>query len=210
MTAALSKPETKPATKPAERAKAMRVRICAAVVECIDQRGYAETSISHIQARAGVSRGALTHHFPSKQALVAETAMRMLTIAAAPMQAWQVAPDPYDMFISGWNRTLNTSEGRAFAEILAACRTDAALRHALSDGLQQWEAENASVISTFFTGSSPEDDDAVLIWSIYRSFVRGLLSHERFVSDPGYLGRMVRRFAEIMKPHLSPRQKAHD
>lgn len=190
----------------AERAEAMRARICAAVVDCIDQRGYAETSISHIQAGAGVSRGALTHHFPSKQALVAETAMRMLADAAAPMQAWDAAPDPYDMFISGWNRTLNTSGGRAFAEILTACRTDQALRTALSAGLQRWEAENASVIDSFFTGSAAADDDAVLIWSIYRSFVRGLLSHERFVSDPEYLNRMVRRFAEITAPHLTARQ----
>ncbi|MGB0505073.1 MAG: TetR/AcrR family transcriptional regulator [Pikeienuella sp.] len=202
--------QKKPAIKPADRAETTQARICAAVVDCIDQRGYAETSISHIQARAGVSRGALTHHFPSKQALVAEAALRMLSAAAAPMQAWQSAPDPYDMFVSGWNRTLNTSEGRAFAEILTACRTDDALRHALSDGLLKWESENANVITTFFTGSSPEDDDAVLIWSIYRSFIRGLLSHERFVTDPDYLDRMVRRFAEIVKPHLSPRLKDHD
>ena len=69
------------------RGEDMRKRICAAVVTCLDERGYAETSIGRVQALAGISRGALTHHFPSKQALMAETATRLLDAATVPLKA---------------------------------------------------------------------------------------------------------------------------
>ena len=38
-------------------------------------------------------------------------------------------------------------------------------------------------------------------------FFRGLLTHERFVSDPAYLARMMDRFAGIMDAHLIARDE---
>jgi len=53
-----------------ERTRAMRQRLLEATVECLVERGWSGTSTTLVSKRAGVSRGAQLHHFPTKNALV--------------------------------------------------------------------------------------------------------------------------------------------
>lgn len=53
-----------------ERTRAMRQRLLDATVELLGERGWSGTSTTLISQRAGVSRGAQLHHFPTKNALV--------------------------------------------------------------------------------------------------------------------------------------------
>jgi AcrR family transcriptional regulator len=53
-----------------ERTRAMRARLLEATVELLVEKGYAGTSTTLVSERAGVSRGAQLHHFPTKQDLV--------------------------------------------------------------------------------------------------------------------------------------------
>ena len=57
-------------TPQGERTKAMRLRLMEATVECLVELGWAGTTTTVVSARAGVSRGAQLHHFPTKQDLV--------------------------------------------------------------------------------------------------------------------------------------------
>lgn len=52
-----------------QRAEETRARILEAAAECFAQRGYEAASVGDICERAGVSKGAFYHHFPSKQDL---------------------------------------------------------------------------------------------------------------------------------------------
>lgn len=54
----------------AERTAAMRLRLMEATVETLVELGWAGTTTTVVSQRAGVSRGAQLHHFPSKQDLV--------------------------------------------------------------------------------------------------------------------------------------------
>jgi AcrR family transcriptional regulator len=190
--------------EPVSKAEEMKRRICAAVVVCLDEVGYAETSIGRVQTSAGVSRGALTHHFPTKQALMAETATRLLSNAMRPLR--QSGPQPIAALLTAsWQTIVNTAEGRAFLEILVACRTDADLHEVLSADLARWDASVAADMNAAYQGSRPEADDAALLWSIARAFIRGLLIHERFVDDKAMLTRMMARFADMLAAHLKPR-----
>ena len=53
-----------------ERTRAMRQRLLDATVECLVERGWSGTSTTLVSRRAGVSRGAQLHHFPTKNDLV--------------------------------------------------------------------------------------------------------------------------------------------
>ncbi|WP_239460074.1 TetR/AcrR family transcriptional regulator [Nocardioides daejeonensis] len=53
-----------------ERTRLMRERLLTACVELLIERGWSGTSTTLVSQRAGVSRGAQLHHFPSKAALV--------------------------------------------------------------------------------------------------------------------------------------------
>ena len=53
----------------AEKAEATRARLIQVAGELFGERGYDDVSIEEVLDRAGVSKGALYHHFPSKDAL---------------------------------------------------------------------------------------------------------------------------------------------
>ncbi|MGO9451192.1 MAG: TetR/AcrR family transcriptional regulator [Candidatus Binataceae bacterium] len=53
-----------------ERSAETRRRLMEATVACLHERGYYGTTTVEIAARAGVSRGAQLHHFPTKDELV--------------------------------------------------------------------------------------------------------------------------------------------
>jgi hypothetical protein len=65
-----SKPRAKPATKPdtwqAEKSQMTRTSILEATLQCLVQVGYAQTTTEKIASQAGISRGAMTHHFKSR------------------------------------------------------------------------------------------------------------------------------------------------
>nr|WP_244246821.1 TetR/AcrR family transcriptional regulator [Nocardioides euryhalodurans] len=54
----------------ADRTRAMRLRLLEATVELLVERGFSGTSTTLVSERAGVSRGAQLHHFPTKNDLV--------------------------------------------------------------------------------------------------------------------------------------------
>jgi AcrR family transcriptional regulator len=54
----------------AERTLAMRARVLQGAIQVLTEKGYAGFRTAEVAQAAGVSRGALTHHFPTKDALV--------------------------------------------------------------------------------------------------------------------------------------------
>lgn len=54
-----------------ERRAATQSVLLDATIHCLGRDGYAATSISAITKQAGVSRGALLHHYPTKNELIA-------------------------------------------------------------------------------------------------------------------------------------------
>ena len=54
----------------ADQRAATRRRLLDAAIESLSELGYARTTTLEVQARAGVSRGALLHHFASRNELV--------------------------------------------------------------------------------------------------------------------------------------------
>lgn len=60
------------------KAEETRERILIAAEECFAQNGYDATGVAEICKRAGVSKGAFFHHFPTKQAVFLELLNRWL------------------------------------------------------------------------------------------------------------------------------------
>jgi AcrR family transcriptional regulator len=56
----------------AERRAATQGALLDATIDCLVEYGYANTTTNRIVERAGVSRGAQVHHYPTKADLVAE------------------------------------------------------------------------------------------------------------------------------------------
>ncbi|HWD03158.1 MAG TPA: TetR/AcrR family transcriptional regulator [Amycolatopsis sp.] len=54
-----------------ERSRTTRRRLIEAAVDCLGERGWHGVTVAVIAERAGVSRGAAQHHFPTREDLVA-------------------------------------------------------------------------------------------------------------------------------------------
>jgi len=182
------------------------------VTDCLDQFGYAETSINRVQTLAGVSRGALTHHFPSKEEMMVRTLEHLLAPVRGPQKAGEAShllrKGAHGDDLTGelhrlWARVINTREGRAVMEILVASRTDPPLRKRITPSLWDYnDTFNRNIANLY---SAPSGEDLALLWSICRSFMRGLHSQAPYEQDPEIITKMVDLFGRIMTPHLAAR-----
>lgn len=78
-----------------ERGKTTRDRLISTATELFGEHGYEGTSIGAVLEAAGVARGALYHHFPSKEALFDAVLDRVVAeIAATVADAARAAEDP--------------------------------------------------------------------------------------------------------------------
>ncbi len=64
-----------------ERSRQTRKKLVDATLSCLQDHGYAGASLSRILERAGVSRGAWSHHYENKRAMVADSAETLLATA---------------------------------------------------------------------------------------------------------------------------------
>ena len=118
-----------------ERSRAMRARLMEATIECLVDHGFGGTSTTLISERAGVSRGAQLHHFPTKNDLVVAAVEHLTEVRGAELAAAAAAVP------QGRHRTRDVLRmlGDHFAspvflaalELWVAARTDAALLEAV-------------------------------------------------------------------------------
>jgi AcrR family transcriptional regulator len=122
----------------AERRAATRAKVLDATIECLVERGYAHTSTRHIARRAGVTIGALQHHFVSKADLMAAALQQLGDRMADDFLAHPpAAGEPLDRVAELLDRVWEVHRGPLFeagAELWVAARTDAELRAAM-DGV---------------------------------------------------------------------------
>ncbi|MGH9185171.1 MAG: TetR/AcrR family transcriptional regulator [Acidimicrobiales bacterium] len=124
-----------------ERVEAMRARLLDATVECLVANGYGEFSTNDVVRRAGVSRGALAHHFPTKAELLSAAGERLIQQRAAEFRAtFLTLPPPQRTLAEALDLLWSYYQGPTFAallELIVAARTNRELRGVLADGPEQ-------------------------------------------------------------------------
>lgn len=137
--AAVTPTETATPRTRQERTADSRALILDAAVACLVEYGYAGASTLAIQARAGVSRGRLLHHFPSRDELLVAAAQHLAKVRLAQTEqraARQLAGEPYgpariDRCIELFWETFQEPHFWAAMELWTAARTNTALAHPL-------------------------------------------------------------------------------
>jgi AcrR family transcriptional regulator len=136
-----------------ERTADSRLLILDAAVACLVEEGYAGASTLAVQARAGVSRGRLLHHFPSRAELLVAAAEHVATTqleevrhrAAALMDDEPTGRERVDRAIDLMWTTFQEPPFWAAMELWTAARTDPALRGALRGEERRLRAAIAAV-----------------------------------------------------------------
>ena len=116
-----------------ERSRATQQRLLDATVDCLVEHGWSGTTTTLVAQRAGVSRGAQLHHYPTKAALVLAAVEHLATRRAGQIRA-EAAGLPVchlDQAVELLAAAFTGPLYQAALEVWVAARTDPPLRAAL-------------------------------------------------------------------------------
>lgn len=120
----------------AERRATTRAALVSAAVACLLEQGYAGLTIGEVQRRAGMARGTLLHHYPTRADLVAAAVSHLIAerVDAAATAAVDVPPGEgrIDALVDAVWEDLSSPAFHAVLELWVAARHDTDLREALA------------------------------------------------------------------------------
>ncbi len=126
-----------------------REKLLDAALDLVRANGWAATSVDALCAAAGVTKGALFHHFPSKDALGAATADHWSAVTAPLFEAadYHRHPDPLDRVLGyiDFRRALIVGEPRDFSCVVGTLvqethQSSAAIREACGRSISEHAA----------------------------------------------------------------------
>ncbi len=120
----------------AQRRDEMRRVLLDAAVDSLVEHGFAGTTTLEVQRRAGVSRGALLHHFPSKAELLVATIGHLAEMRALELKARAIdlpaGPARIDAVLDLLWECFAGPLFQVTIELRAAARTEPELRRVLT------------------------------------------------------------------------------
>ena len=191
----------------AERSGETRRRILDAAVTLLGERGYAGFRTGDVVAAAGVSKGALTHHFPSKDALVVAVVEHVFVRASeqARLRARRAA-QPDDAI-----RALIADAQEFFFSELFLIALDLAIQGRLQAAADNSVAElsaatrlpveahwRAALVDSGVPAAVADD----LLW-LTLAIVRGLAVRRLWQHDPPRFRRLFRLWRRMVAQHLA-------
>lgn len=192
-----------------QRAIDTRAALLDAAIDCLVERGYAATTTIETARRAGVSRGAQLHHFPTKAELMTAAVERLLERRVDEFRKAfvDVPPGPgrLERAIDVLWSMYESSCFVAVAELWIAARTDPELASAVVEMDRRFIEESRAAYAELFppeNGRDPEFDEMAASFAF--ALMDGLAfqrlvfkDYQRPVDD--YLG-VLKVLAEIFAP----------
>jgi AcrR family transcriptional regulator len=189
-----------------ERSRAMRQRLLEATVDCLVEHGWSGTSTTLVSQRAGVSRGAQLHHYPTKNDLVL-AAIEHLSLTREDEMRTRVAalpPGPTrTRQVLGMLAELFTGPlFVAATELWVAARTDGALRESVA-ALEARVGRGAHRHTVEALGVDESVSGTRELVQATLDLVRGLGLANTLTDDAARRGRVLDRWADVLDAHLA-------
>ena len=196
-----------PAGWQAQKSASTRLQIVEAALRCFVELGYAGTTTTVIAERAGLSRGAMLHRFPSKNDIVRAAVEHL---HAKRLKAFRKAIDklPRDetrvrkAIESYWEHVKHPMY-TAFLELWVAARTDPELANILAPAQEAFEREwYRTAVDLFpeWRDTGVNFDLALdLIHYIMDGMAVSFLTHEHGERDKVLLRYLEERLRELSK-----------
>jgi AcrR family transcriptional regulator len=180
----------------AERTAATCERLLDATIASVIERGYRGASTPEICRRAGVSRGAQLHHFPTKEGLVAAAVEHLLGQRLNELQErLSRAPsgvlDLEDAATFLWS--VYTGETfYAWLEIVVAARTDGELRKIVAALDARFVSRAESLCGRFLLPYVDDPREVGATTRLILAIFDGLATHRILVGDDDVAKRALR------------------
>ena len=184
-----------------ERAEITRAALLDAALECLVEKGYAATTTIETARRAGVSRGAQLHHFPTKRELLTAVVDRLKERRIDEFrQAFRDVPLGDDAINRAIDVMWSMYQGPTFvawAELWVAARTDADLAAALIESDQRFATAAYEVYNEIFGPAGDRNPGLDERAAAFAFVVMDGLAFQRLVPRNG--GTPAADFIEMLK-----------
>jgi AcrR family transcriptional regulator len=184
----------------------MRTRLLDATVELLVERGFAGTTTTLVSERAGVSRGAQLHHFPTKNDLVFAAVSHVTRARAAELTA------AAERLPTGARRTravlgmladhFTSPVFAAALELWVAARTDPDLLAEVAP-LEQRVGRETHQLAVELLGADESRPGVRELVQATLDLVRGLGLASTISDDTRRRQRILDRWAEVLEKELS-------
>lgn len=190
-----------------ERSSETQARLLDAAVTLLHERGLAGTSTHDIAEAAGVSRGALTHHFESREELIAAAIAHMLDAVIADLKGYAGhAPAGVASSDALIDYLYHVMANRLFyvtLEFLPEARHNAMFRTRLVPVVSRWHAALDDIWSdlTKRYGMAPEAGRDLL--NATMCLIRGMIAQTILRDDPPYFRRLLEFWKASVRTQLA-------
>jgi AcrR family transcriptional regulator len=181
-----------------QRTAETRAALLAAAVTVIDRHGFAGANNASIADEAGVSRGAITHHFTTRAAFMAEV-VRWVFDRETRIFRDLIEQDHVGRRASDWPALLwdvfSRPSGVAVLEILVASRSDPELAALVLP--MQSEVERSGAANFILMMGGKDIDIApirLVVWAI-----RGMTMGRTFIADPSGMEEAVALLSRLIE-----------
>lgn len=200
-TAPLSRPVAK--RTQAERRETTQSKVILAAIACLGRLGYSLTSSNAVADEAGVTRGRMSHHFPTKVALMlAVVAYIFEEERERYREAYDAIPDPMEKILSTpsilWD-VLSRPSGVAVLEIMLGARSDPALSEPFATLQAEIENQAAEGMRRLYANADvPTFAGERALHRLFVAAIRGLTIDYVRLGDEA----AIRESVSLMRPML--------
>lgn len=190
-----------------ERSRTTRRRLVEAAVETIGELGWNGTTVSVIAERAGVSRGAAQHHFPTREDLVAAAVEHVGEIQIVELRSRAAdLPSGRSRIERAVDMVLNLYSGpmfRAALHLWVAASTDESLRATLVP-LEARVGREAHRVTVELLGVDEAHQGVRELVQATLDLARGLGLANLLTDDTKRRKLIVAQWARVLEPTLVP------
>ncbi|MGJ8609719.1 MAG: TetR/AcrR family transcriptional regulator [Octadecabacter sp.] len=187
-------------------------RLVKATISLMAEVGFVNMTTTSIAKRAGVSRGAMLHHFTNKVALVIYATGKMWRGVVAASDALRAQsdparPDPAGFVEALWNGAMAETHVSVSVDMMLAARGDPELQTHLDVwAARMFDSYNAAGRHAFGTAGLPEAECDALILTI-ASTLRGQRIAQMFSPDPASAKAVREMMTHLLTTHLKGAQQ---
>lgn len=192
-----------------QRAVDTRAALLDAAIDCLVERGYAATTTIETARRAGVSRGAQLHHFPTKAEMMTAAVGRLLDMRVEEFRKAFVdvplGPGRLEHAVDVLWSMFESPGFVAFAELKVAARTDPELALVVQEMDRRFYEECKTTYADLFPnedGHDPEFDEMAVAFAF--ALMDGVAFQRLVAADeqrpPGDYLEVLKAMATMFRP----------
>ncbi|MFI6284233.1 TetR/AcrR family transcriptional regulator [Streptomyces sp. NPDC051018] len=180
-----------------QRREETRQRLLDATIDCLVEYGFAGTTNQRVQERAGISRGALLHHFASKADLLTAATHHVAELRLARLhEEADTGTRTREQGLALLRSAMSGPHFLAGLELWLAARTDPHLKAALLPAEREVGAAQREVLAKLFGPEVTAREDFALLCESLLVLHRGLALTSVLRDDPDFEDRLLGLWAD--------------